>query len=84
MDGYIELFRQAVERRLSGGSAALPLSGGSDSRHIPAHCDASFKGHETSVGFPRWRFIRANLKASKIIKIWGALSRNLNGQQDIH
>jgi asparagine synthase (glutamine-hydrolysing) len=32
--GYIELFRQAVARRLPEGPFVLPLSGGRDSRHI--------------------------------------------------
>jgi hypothetical protein len=35
LDGYIELFRAAIRRRLSDGARlALPLSGGRDSRHI--------------------------------------------------
>ncbi len=49
IDSYIELFRQAVQRRINNGeSFVLPLSGGRDSRHIlfelfraghlPEHC----------------------------------------------
>ena len=34
MDGYIELFREAIRRRPPCGSLAVPLSGGRDSRHI--------------------------------------------------
>lgn len=35
IDGFIELFRDAVHRRLPGaGEFALPLSGGRDSRHV--------------------------------------------------
>jgi hypothetical protein len=35
LDGYIELFRRAIRRRIPGGDDfAVPLSGGRDSRHI--------------------------------------------------
>lgn len=34
LDGYIALFRAAVARRSEGVCAAMPLSGGRDSRHI--------------------------------------------------
>ena len=34
IDGYVELFRQAIRRRPPGGEFAIPLSGGRDSRHI--------------------------------------------------
>jgi asparagine synthase (glutamine-hydrolysing) len=34
IDGYIELFRQAVRRRPAEGRCGVPLSGGRDSRHI--------------------------------------------------
>lgn len=34
VDGFVELFRAAVARRLPGESYVLPLSGGRDSRHI--------------------------------------------------
>ena len=34
IDGFIERFRRAVERRLGAGPAHVPLSGGRDSRHI--------------------------------------------------
>jgi asparagine synthase (glutamine-hydrolysing) len=42
VDGYIELFRQAVKRRRpDDGVASLPLSGGRDSRHIALELHAS-------------------------------------------
>jgi asparagine synthase (glutamine-hydrolysing) len=34
LDGYIDLFRAAMRRRPADGPAAVPLSGGRDSRHI--------------------------------------------------
>ena len=34
VDGYIDLFRQAIRRRLPAAPFVLPLSGGRDSRHI--------------------------------------------------
>lgn len=34
IDGYIELFRQAMRRRPAEGRCSVPLSGGRDSRHI--------------------------------------------------
>jgi hypothetical protein len=34
IDGYIELFRQAIARRLPDADFAIPLTGGRDSRHI--------------------------------------------------
>ena len=34
VDGFIDLFRQAMTRRLPSGPFVMPLSGGRDSRHI--------------------------------------------------
>jgi asparagine synthase (glutamine-hydrolysing) len=34
VDGFIDLFRQAMRRRLPSGPFEMPLSGGRDSRHI--------------------------------------------------
>jgi asparagine synthase (glutamine-hydrolysing) len=34
IDTYVDLFRQAIQRRPPGGEFAVPLSGGCDSRHI--------------------------------------------------
>jgi hypothetical protein len=34
IDGFIDLFRQAIRRRLPSGPYRMPLSGGRDSRHI--------------------------------------------------
>ena len=34
VDGFIDLFRQAIGRRLPSGPFMMPLSGGRDSRHI--------------------------------------------------
>lgn len=34
VDGYVDLFRRAIRRRLPAGPFVLPLSGGRDSRHI--------------------------------------------------
>ncbi len=34
IDGYIDLFAQAIKRRAPQGAVVLPLSGGRDSRHI--------------------------------------------------
>jgi asparagine synthetase B (glutamine-hydrolysing) len=34
VDGFIDLFRSAIRRRLPSGPFAMPLSGGRDSRHI--------------------------------------------------
>jgi hypothetical protein len=34
IDGYIDLFKQAIDRRRTQGKVVVPLSGGRDSRHI--------------------------------------------------
>ena len=73
IDGYIELFRQAVRRRLPpGGNFAVPLSGGRDSRHVLLELVAA--GHKpaftlTTHEFPPY--------SSEDIRVAGLLSQRL-------
>ena len=74
IDGYGELFRQAVQRRASKGvKFGLPLSGGRDSRHILLELNALGIRPEvcfTNHDFPPYR--------TENIRIAGLLASRLN------
>jgi hypothetical protein len=55
LDGFVELFRQSIRRRLPAGSdVVVPLSGGRDSRHILLELCESGHRPDYTVTIPRY------------------------------